>query len=327
MAIAAARPTMPYVFVLSATSASQLNALRALEVKEAWQYLRRGVSIWTLQTFLELKKRGWPVALMGEPQPGSVNFVHVLQLFRRRPSPNLFFVSIQADCPAIPWTSANIVQNRLQADARRSFWIPHWPQPGLIPRSPGRDDVACVAYAGDPAWMAGSEVVWRAALRSCGIEFRCLDADNWNDYSGVDILLAIRSFDKSPYAYKPPSKLLNAWHARIPLVGGYDSAFEQIGRPGYDYLRVCTLDEAIETICVLRKNPNRYRSIVEAGALSALKYTRERVADAWENLLSGPIASRHKHWKENRHLCVVGERMRFHTWRISRFLRTVAKSF
>jgi hypothetical protein len=317
--------TIPYVFVISGLSASDLESLRALELKDARQHLTRGVSIWCLQTFLELKRRGLPVDLMNEPQADSVNFSHIRQLHRRSPVPGVFIVSIQADYPGVPWTGANIVQNRLQADGRRSHWIPHWPQPGLIPRSPGRDRVECVAYAGDPRNLAGSAPVWAEALKSRGIEFRCLDADSWNDCSEVDVLLAMRSFDKSHYDYKPPSKLLNAWHARIPLVGGYDSAFEQVGRPGHDYLRARTLDEAIAAICLLRDEPDRYRAVVDAGAARAGEYTRERIAGAWEKLLAGPIASRYERWRKNRFLSSVGEQLRYQTWRMKRLIRSVVR--
>src|SRR5271156_6325519 len=95
---------LPCVFVLSDVSASQLAALRALDVRESWPYLARGVWIWCFQTFLELRDRGLPVSLMSEPQAGAVNFVHVRQLSRLRPTPDTFFVSIQADYPAISWT-------------------------------------------------------------------------------------------------------------------------------------------------------------------------------------------------------------------------------
>jgi hypothetical protein len=169
--------------------------------------------------------------------------------------------------------------------------------------------------------------VWEAALKSRGIDFRHLDSDNWHDYSTVDVLLAMRSFDKSRYVCRPPSKLINAWHARIPLIGGYDSAFEQVGRPGYDYVRVRTFDEAIQAICLLRDDQDRYRSIVDAGAIRALAYSRERIADAWEDLLSGPIAARYEWWRRNRLLSDISQQVRFRTWQATRLLRFLSKSF
>ena len=105
-AVAATRPiTVPHVFVLSRASAEQLATLRALEVMHASPYLTRGTSIWCLQTFLELKRRGLPVALSNEPREGCVNFMHARQLYRRRPAPGVFIVSIQADYPGVPWTN------------------------------------------------------------------------------------------------------------------------------------------------------------------------------------------------------------------------------
>jgi hypothetical protein len=151
--LATSHMTTPSVFVLSGSSASELESLRALDLKDASRYLTRGVNIWCLQTFLELKRRGLPVDLMSEFRAGSINFAHVRQLYRQKPVSGVFIVSIQADYPAVPWTGANVVQNRLQADGKRSFWVPLWPQPGLIPRDPRRNRVECVAYAGDPVWL------------------------------------------------------------------------------------------------------------------------------------------------------------------------------
>jgi hypothetical protein len=317
--------SVPIVFVLSDASPSQLEFLRTLETQDAEPYLKRGVWIWCLQTFLELRNRGLPVSLMSEPEAGAVNFMHVRQLSRQKPTPDAFFVSIQADYAAIPWTSANIVQNQLQADQKRSFWVPHWPHPALIPRSPARDRVECVAYSGNPQGLAGSEEKWSTALRCAGIEFRNLSSDAWSNYSDVDVLLGVRSFDRTRYTYKPPSKLLNAWHARIPLVAGFDSAFAQVGRPGCDYLRVRTFDEAIETIRLLRENADLYRAVVNAGAERALEYTRDRIGDAWERLLSGVIAARFAKWKENRFASRLQQQARYRTWQSARLVRSLVR--
>jgi hypothetical protein len=313
------------VFVLADALSGQLEFLRTLPVEEAWPYLTRGVWIWCLQTFLELRDRGLPVDLTSEPQPGALNFIHVRQLSRLKPAADTFLVSIQADYAAIPWSSVNIVQNLRQVDRKRSFWIPHWPQPGLIPRSPDRRGIERVAYAGNPQGLAGTEHQWSTALRPHGIEFRSLDADAWRDYSEVDVLLAVRSFDKSRYDFKPPSKLLNAWHARIPLVAGFDSAFEQIGRPGQDYLRVCTLEQAIETILRLRDDNDLYRAVVDAGAQQGLQYTRDRIADAWEQLLTGAIVSIYAQRRRNDFASRLLERARYRTWQSARLLQSVLR--
>jgi Glycosyl transferases group 1 len=316
---------VPYVFVLAGTAPNELEAFRTLEVRQARSYLTQGVCAWCLQTFLELRDRGLPVALMSEPQTGAVNFLHVRDLWREKPARGRFVVSIQADYAAVPWTTVNIVQNQRQADQSRSFWIPHWPQPGLVPRSEERRGVRCVAYAGNETGLAGSEAEWSWALKACNIEFRFLRCDAWNDYSQIDVLIAVRSFDRSRHTNKPPSKLLNAWHAGIPLVAGYDSAFEQVGRPGADYLRVDTLEGAIHAIRRLRDDPGLYHSLVEAGAERAREYTRDRIGDAWETLLSGPVSRRYVRWQKNKFVAELRERMLYRAWRAARRLRSVAR--
>jgi hypothetical protein len=315
----------PYVFVVPEASAAQLETLRSLDPRVDWRQLGHGEYSWCLQTFLELRDRGWPVALLSEPQPGHVNFVHAAHLSSLKPTAEAFIVAIRADYPRVPWAAANVVQNRLQADDRGSFWIPHWPQPGLIPRAADRDTVQCVAYAGVPCWLARGERQWSAALKALGIEFRRLGHDNWNDYSTVDVLVAVRSFDESRYDEKPPSKLFNAWHARVPLIAGYDSAFEQIGRPGVDYFRVSTLEQAIAAIERLRDDRTLYRSVVDAGAARATVYSRDRIAECWQNLLSGPISLRYLRWQQRGYRYRIGHRMHVHAWWLNRQLRRIAK--
>lgn len=323
--LATHQDTVPHVFVLSDASSDHLEMLRTLTVRDARPYLTRGVWIWCLQTFLELRDRGLPVQLMRRPQQGAINFMHVRQLRSRKPQPGLFIVSIQADYGPVPWTSINIVQNLLQADQKRSFWIPHWPQPGLIPRGRERNRVECVAYAGNDRGLAGSRDLWSSTLKSHAIEFRYLDPEAWNDYSGVDVLLAIRSFDQARHACKPPSKLLNAWHARVPLVGGYDSAFEQVGRPDCDYLRASTFDQAIKTIRRLRDDPVLYRAVVDAGEKNALRFTRDRVGDAWESLISGPISDGYARWQKHRPVSEFRERLSYNAWCAAHFLRSLRR--
>jgi hypothetical protein len=217
---------VPFVFVVPESPGTAIETLRTLEVNRDWQQFLRGPWIWCLQTYQELRKLGCPVVLANKPAPGCVNLIHVRQLHRLRLKPNTFAVSIQADCPDVaPWTPVNIVQNRRQEDRQRSFWIPHWPQPGLIPRSPERNHVKCAAYTGNDDWLAGTERQWSRALGSLGIVFRYLGNDSWNDYSTIDVLIVIRSFDQSAYDFKPPTKLINAWHGQLPLVAGLDSAF------------------------------------------------------------------------------------------------------
>src|ERR1700685_2285754 len=257
----------PLLFVVPAARSLPLDSLRALDVRADWRELGHGEYSWCLQTFLELRDRGWPVELAHVPRPDRVNLVHVGHMTTVKPPADAFIVAVQADYPHVGWAQAHVVQNRRQEKSKGSFWVPHWPQPGIVPRSPDRgDSVRCVAYAGVGCWLAGGERPWAIAIEKLGIEFRRLRPENWNDYSTVDVLSAIRSFGRTRHDTKPPSKLFNAWHAGIPLVAGYDSAFEQVGRPGVDYCRVAAMEEAIEAIRPLRDDPAYYRSIVTAGA-------------------------------------------------------------
>ncbi|PQO38066.1 hypothetical protein C5Y97_08250 [Blastopirellula marina] len=123
-----------------------------------------------------------------------------------------------------------------------------------------------------------------------------MDPSNWNDFSGVDIVIGIRSFDGQTYDTKPPSKLINAWHAGTPFVGGHDSAFKQIGTPTEDYYVVTTQEEACDVIADLARNTSQYARIVQKGFDQAKQYSRHAIAQRWVDLLKGPIDIRYSQW-------------------------------
>ena len=114
-----------------------------------------------------------------------------------------------------------------------------------------------------------------------GMSFRILGPDDWNDLSAVDVLIGIRSFSRATYDDKPATKLYNAWHATIPFVGGWDSAFSFTGTPGRDYIRVENIDELEAELKKIRGNPDYYRRLVENGNVASKQYTREAICDKW----------------------------------------------
>jgi hypothetical protein len=289
--------TPAFNFVVPADSDDELDALCRLDPDRDWNRFTGGVFCWTLLTGLILKQRGLPVLLSRESRADAINLAHAVQLRRIPPRTDRFVVSLQADYPRIPWAQLHVVQNPAQLGSAAAYWMPHWPQPGLVPRDPSRRGVRCAAYAGREYWLAGSPDSWRRALAELGIEFRMMEPDGWNDLSGVDILLAIRSFDRKTYRGQPPTKLLNAWHAGIPLVAGNDSAFAAVGRPGEDYLSVTTRDEAIEAIRRLKDDPSFHDRIVTHGRARAAEYTRDRIADRWSEFLQGAACAAYETWR------------------------------
>ena len=166
-----------------------------------------------------------------------------------------------------------------------------------------------MAYSGQTfnGNFAGDENNWQTLLKPYNIEFTTLTAGAWHDLSSIDVLIAIRSFDTKPHNTKPPTKLFSAWHANIPFIGGYDSAFMQVGAPGEDYILSKTQVEVLEAVLKLKNDPELYEGLVERGRKKALLYNENSIAETWEKILAGPIMQRYQKWKSRK----FSERIRF----------------
>jgi hypothetical protein len=260
-----------------------------------------GEMCWCFQTYIKLARRGVvPVVCSNALEKEAINIIHSDRLLELGGRSSTFIVCVRADYPSRRWAHYHLVQNKAQVTARATF-IPLWVQPGLKKRDPTRTGVHRVAFAGQALGnLAASIETWKRLLEPHGIEFVSLPADQWHDLSAIDILIGIRSFDLRPHNSKPPSKLLNAWHARVPLISGYDSAYRQVGCPGEDYLIVKSPQEAIEAVLRLRADADFYATIVQNGTKKAALYTEKSISEAWERALTEDVMLRYEAWKRSR---------------------------
>lgn len=253
---------------------------------------------WCLQAYLILKKRNnLSVICTNRLMNNAVNIIHASQLLEVKGNPSQFIVCIQADFQHTLWAHYHIVQNKAN-NYSNSSCVPLWLQPGLIKRDASRQGVKRVAYAGQiyNGNLAGSEEMWTKLFKQHDIEFTTLPSGACNDLREIDVLIGIRSFDANPYDKKPPSKLINAWHANIPFIGGYDSAYKQVGEVGKDYLIAKSPQETLAAVLKLRDDPQLYNKLVTNGAKKAPLYTEETIAKSWEDILSGPVLNRYNQW-------------------------------
>lgn len=258
-----------------------------------------GEFCWALQSYFHLKELGLAVSLSNELDPDAVNLAHGNILRHMHKRWDCFCVSLQADFPHYPLAQCHIVQNADQEE-HDAFFIPCWPQPGLIKRDSTRDQVINVAYQGVRYFTAIDEDQLNKDLKELGMNFKVLDEAEWHDLRAVDILIGIRCFTGKKYRRKPASKLVNAWIAEIPFIGGCDSAFTQIGLPDVDYLRVDTYEEMLESITRLKTDPDLYRSLVENGRNKSELYSSHAVADRWKQVLENHLATAFLEWENDR---------------------------
>lgn len=278
-----------------------LDAALDLDPDRDWKVFGTGFYVWVLQTWVRLRARGCPVALTHDPDAAGVVVAfhdHVAELAARRRRRDGAVVSIRADRVFQPDADAEVLQNRRLVDGRRSFFVPLWPQPGLVPRDRARGHrLERVAFKGTVLNLHPEfrEERFRRRLaergmalvldeeRYRGLETRYRTA--WNDYREVDVLLGVRPRLDKPGHEKPPSKLVNAWLAGVPALLGPEFAFRDAGTPGEDYLEVRSVDEAVAALDRLRGEPGLRERIVERGRRRVAPFTVESLALRWEALL------------------------------------------
>ena len=264
-------------------------------------FAENGDLCWTVQTWCRLREMGiGGIELATEAAEGRINLAKAKSWSRRGAAPALFQVSIQADYPRILWAQFHIQQNadQLCDDAALQYL---WPQAGIVPRNRGREGVRRVGFLGNIGGnLASSTQEWSEALAGRGFEFVAPEPDRWHDYSDLDVVIGLRSFGRSRHSRKPANKLVNAWIAGVPFIGGNDSAFSQVGTAGVDHLLAHDRDEAIEQIVRLSEEPDLYRALVSAGRKQARRFTVDIIAAQWVAMLEGPIAARYREWEARR---------------------------
>src|SRR5690606_11149729 len=212
---------------------------------------------------------------------------------------NLIWVGVREDVGEPLIADFEIVQNPSQADGVRRFFMPLWPQPALIPRDPARGArVENIAFKGFEANLAPEfrTAAWRAYLHERGLGWftdavsYTRDAQPqqvlaWNDYHNIDIVFAVRPYDRKLHPRKPATKLYNAWHAGAPAILGPELAYRDFRRSPLDYIEVSSAEEARMAIERLCNDPELYEAMVRNGERRAQEVTSAALTERWAQLL------------------------------------------
>ncbi len=311
-----------YNFIVPEDRKHPIDALRKGDLNRYADLYAEGEYCWGLQSYYLLMQSGLKLTLSTKPLPEAINLAHGNLWRKMGRNAGVFGVSLQADYPRFPLAQIHLVQNQNQVDDN-SFHVPLWPQIGQIPRDPSRKVVETVAYQGRIGFTDLDVGRLNADLNPHGIRFLALD--EWRDLNHIDILVGIRNFGKKRYERKPASKLINAWHANIPFIAGWDSAFEQVGNPGRDYLRVDTHEDLVLSILRLKENPKAYGELVAAGAERAREFTTDAIALRWVQVLENHIAPAFDEWKRKPHTARVVYNLKYNCYMLSASLRGLAR--
>jgi hypothetical protein len=287
---------------------SELDVLDELNFADSEFWSHEGKErrrAWILQTYLRLREAGHPVSISSTlPVTGAVVLIpesSTLQAFRSQYSSahrHLLIVTIRADVteyrPLLG--DVDVVQNGRFADDTRVFFVPHWPQPGLLPRPPARGTtIQNIVFKGGFGSLLSDfrSERWHNYLSANGLSFHIASAQtegtipSWHDYRTADLNLAVRPDfgDGGLRCEKPASKLINAWHAGVPSLLGAEYAFRELRTSSLDYVEVTSVEEAMAAINHLRDHPTLYTRMIDHGRRRAQEFTPERITKRWAELL------------------------------------------
>lgn len=257
---------------------------------------------WIYQTWNALNLSGNPAALVEEmPETGVVICLSGTLHPGFKPARGCYVADVVADGLPHPAAHLHIVQNsRHTKFLPFSRFMPHWPQPNLLPRDKARGEkFEKVCFFGDPENLAPElrSAAWQQKMREkTGADFEIRWHQQWHDYSDVDAVVAIRDFAGARHIHKPATKLYNAWLAGVPFVGGTDSAYRSEGRAGVDHLVARSPDEVIRQLMRLRDEQGFRARIADAGTEKARDHTCKAVLRNWHQLTTEELPRRAAAW-------------------------------
>jgi hypothetical protein len=288
---------------------------------ENWSGFGLGLYAWTVQTYLRLRTVGVPCELTSTvPDTGIVVFHSNAARSHRdllQPNNQRLLICIKAESPPYPGAQLHIVQNPSEADELdRCYYLPHWPQPGLLPRDPDRvNRFENITFLGHAHCLAPEllTTAWTTQLSDLGLRWQPKINHNpwhdhrtiiphWHDYRQIDAVVAIRSFESHRYQetqyyrHKPATKLYNAWLAGVPAILGPESAYRAERKSPWDYLEVTTLEALLTNLLQLQQDVRLRQRMVAQGWERSLDYHPERITHRWQTFLETVAIPAYEAW-------------------------------
>ncbi|NJL62391.1 MAG: glycosyltransferase family 4 protein [Methylacidiphilales bacterium] len=268
---------------------------------------------WIVLTYLHLKRRGLNVYLSDFFLPGKICVATSLDFGIKDRTFSSFVVGCRSDGPQPTLCDLAIVQNQVNVESETDFFIPHWCQPGLIPRNQSRGNrIENIVFKGSESnlYEAFRSQEFMGELEQLGVKFKIHSFQEnqplkWHDYSDADLVLAVRDLTEKDALVKPASKLVNAWIAGVPALLGPEPAFQQIMRSQLDYFEVKTPQDALNVIQKLKANPNLYQQIIINGQKRAEEYSVDNVAQKWQNVLATSVPQSYIRWSKSNQLSKI----------------------
>jgi hypothetical protein len=263
---------------------------------------------WIASTFIELKKAGLPCEVIDYMPKQGIVIADRDTLGNQYPYlGSTMLVCAKCDREFHPSAHLHVVQNPIDTqNPYQSMWnphyIPHWPQPYLQARNKARGStVKNVAFMGTRSNLTEEfkSDRWISALEEIGCQWTPIFSPaQWSDYSEVDVIVAVRSFDGRTYPYKPASKLINAWKAGVPAILTPESAFVGLRKSDLDFLSIHSIEDAIDAVVKLKTNPELYASIINNGLTRAQEASDEKIIEDWLTFVEHHVFPEYAKWHE-----------------------------
>ncbi len=297
----------PELFKPSETSLPDPDSLRSR--------IQTNEDCWIILTYLYLKRKHLNVSISDRFIPGEICVVSSLDLGIKDRTFNSFIVGCRSDGFQPALCDLTVVQNKACIDSETDIFIPHWPQPGIIPRLKERGStIENIVFKGGDVNLYESfrSPEFKRELEKLGVTLRINGRPEnqpvmWHDYSTDDLVLAVRDLTEKDALVKPASKLINAWIAGVPAFLGPEPAFREQRKSELDYIEVTTPQAVFEAVKLLKSQPELYQKMLANGQKRAEDFTAEKMIERWYEFLAGPVADGYKRWSKKNQVSRIAE--------------------
>ena len=227
--------------------------------KKCLLHIKDGRDAWIITAYLLLKASGINVEISEKYISGSICVAHYDDLRLIKYPYDSYVVSARADRERSFTCEKEIVQSPAAITNKNCYYLPHWPQPELIQRDQARENrVLNIGYFGTVRNLAACcrTESFNKNLDDIGVKLIIRESpEEWNDYSDIDIVLALRDGTDYFLASKPATKLFNAWLAGVPALVGNEPAYKHHIKDELDGLFVSNAEDIIQgKSCIIFKD-------------------------------------------------------------------------
>lgn len=266
-----------------------------------WKDYSLGKYCWGLQTYNRLQLAGVPCELTHTlPEEGVIIAHRAFLPDSIIPTRKQVLVCIQADWSRHPFAQLHICQNMAQTKMSgiprperfatgETYFVHHWPQPGMTPRDPARGNTFENIYYFGLAENLAPELKsddWHQFMEENGLKWHLESSPaNWRDYSQVDGVLFARDFTGKKHINKPASKLFNAWITGAIPICTPESAYVDEIENDTQAVVINNYDDLKAKLVALKNDPDRIRNMQQQGAVKAKQYYPEAIVQEWAAIL------------------------------------------